>query len=256
MTSVMKPEQQNIGLPVMVDDAGDTAHDYALRPPILVLAQAQSEAGTPGKFRRTDNGEEFEELDVIALTLRATRVKWPTGEFSRDRKPECWSSDGARAGAGARFEGQDCMTCPHRLASIWEPDPKAEKCLPTHAVIFLEAYTFEPLLFQLNNKSTARLASIIRGNLRRAIMKLSVEQVTSNQGKFFAPRMKTIGKLQEDDLAIVEERFRQLGRQAVAVYEGQEEEAAPAESSPAAPAPAPANVDPTPRAALFGSKAF
>lgn len=245
-TAVVKAGQQAVAVsaPTALGNAGDSVHDYALRPPILKLVQAQSADGTPGNYRRTDNGEEFESIDVIPLHIKATRLKYPGGEYSRDRKPMCWSNDGLHGAPGSSFDGQDCLTCQFRLNTIWDAEPNTEMCLPTHAVIFLDAYSFEPLLFQINNKSTARIAPIVRANLRKARMSLFIEDVKGNTGRFFAPRMKTIEKLDEDDMAQINEVLAMLGEGRISTDMVEEE--------PEAQPPA-AKVDEDPDAALVDS---
>ncbi|MDP2659529.1 MAG: hypothetical protein Q8R28_02205 [Dehalococcoidia bacterium] len=227
-----------------------TLHDHDLLPPILRLSQSQSSKGEPGKFYRTDTDDIVDPVDVVPLTVRAGRTKWPDGEFNRESRPECWSVDGLHPAKNTVGEGQgivNCSACPFYTAVPWEASRSRGDCIADYRVVLMDISDYQLYLMQLSG-TAAKMARLLgnQGIIKRAVVHLSAAKVESKSGIYFQMSGKTVRRLDEAELDLVAanaQAFRGVALDTERQDDGEVqagEQAAP----PQAPAPAPAAQTP------------
>jgi len=195
-------------LAIRQPEPGVDLHDFDLRPPILTIVQSQSGKGEQaGNLRRTDTDEEYSSLNIIPLRVQKSRTKWPSGEFSRDSKPECWSVDGTWAAPGALFEGNQCVGCEFFLASPFDVSNEERKnyCTPDYLAIFMDADSYDVYMMRLAGTAASLARKLAaRGVIRRQILKLFTREQTNNRGKYYVPIVSTVGHVPEDDYTMIQ----------------------------------------------------
>lgn len=200
--------------PANQQDEGEGIRPNDLRPPFLVLLQDDGERGDAGWWYRTDTGEQQSAPQVIPLRLWQTRRKWPAGEYRRDRKAECWSTNGREAAPGSAYAGRECKSCQFFRADIFkmtdDEDSKGGACAPTYAAIVLDADTFEPMLLNLGSKTMYRLASSLETSMRVARVELSAALFKGDKGQWYSPKAKRVAKLEQDDADQVAELYQRF----------------------------------------------
>ncbi len=198
--------------PVRQVAEGATLHGHDILPPILQLAQAQSEKGTAGNFIRVDTDEEFKSLNVVPIMIQSTRTKWPAGGFTRDAKPECWSNDGLVGAPGVDgdkgFPGRACQGCEWFTATPWTADRDAGTCMPGYSVLVMDADNLDLYILRLAGtaaKLARRFAS--GGTLRRVVLTLYSEPVSKLKGSWYQLKATTLRMLDEADISLAREQF-------------------------------------------------
>lgn len=217
MTIVEREEQPQRGVTLeqQVQDRGTDAvvYDDGIEMhagdggslPIIQLVQDQSADGTAGMFRRLDTGVEAARIEAVPIMLRRTRLKWPSGSFNRDAKPECWSNDGNVPAAGTPNEGIKCVDCPFFSLQTRGGDRESGTCLNTYALGLWDLDADEPLLMRLTGTATYVAKQIVGSksspNPRRRVMTLYSEQIAGKSGKYHSLKVRTGRDLDDDERA-------------------------------------------------------
>ncbi len=192
MTNITTIREHGLVSPV----DGVVLHDTEVRLPVLTLAQANSQTGSPGKLVKLDTGEEFDGLKVVPIMIQAIRQRWPEGKQPMDGPSTCMSINGHTPvlimpngddSDSQNIDGDglvvaDCETCPFFAKSAFANDADAGFCSPEYvAVIMLD--TGEPVLIRLR-RTSLRLATAW-GNasmFRQRVFDLWVESKVSSGG--------------------------------------------------------------------------
>ena len=192
------------GTAIVSTGEGVAFHPGDLRPPLLKLVQPTSADGTPGKFRRLDTDEEFDELTVTAIRVQPSRIKWPADGFSRDRVPECLSRDGVHAvtsfsdGSAPRFPGAPCQDCKFFTVAPWRAAEGEEICLPGYDVTLMDTETHEVYGLRLQG-TAAKVARVLgaKTHFRKAQIRLWGEKVVGDRGTWYQLRARAESLLPE-----------------------------------------------------------
>lgn len=169
---------------------GIDMHPGDILPAFIKVVQGTSEHGTPGKIRRADTEEEYDELNLIPIRIQKNRTYWGPGDFDRNRTPACFSNDGDfgamvnNDGLPTTYPGQACSSCPqYTEPSQWDRD----KCQSGYMILFFNVDTFEVMGMRLTGTS-AKLSRKFKAAsvYRKTIMKLSTERKTNAHGSWYA----------------------------------------------------------------------
>lgn len=169
---------------------GIDMHPGDILPAFINVVQGTSEHGTPGKIKRSDTEEEYDELNLIPIRIQKNRTFWGEGEFARNRAPACFSNDGNTGalvnndGLDTAHPGQACVSCPEYTEAPWRD---RDKCQPGYMVLFFNVDTFEVMGMRLTGTS-AKLSRKFRAAsvYQRTIMKLTTERKTNDHGTWYA----------------------------------------------------------------------
>ena len=214
----VEPQETRIASPVVEATEGAVFHDFDMRPPLLKLGQNTSSDIEPGMFWRADTEEQVAELYLVPLRIQAVRTKWATGQFSRDRRPECASDNGLTAvlsfDEGEReplFPGQSCVSCPFYIKAPWLAGDQ-EYCEPGYKILLFDPETFEVLGMRLTGTNT-QIARVLgaKKHLRGAVMKMWAEKVTSDKGSWYKIKVSANRLLDDGEKEIAEGQFQSYG---------------------------------------------
>lgn len=206
-------EMKEAGL-IQTSDEAAVLHDFDVRPPVLVLAQANNSDKYPntGEIYRIDTGESFAELRVIPFMVQPTRSKLPAGPYQKDRRPECISLDGVRPLPVLPFSGEaslwyaksakeikgltggnvdkaehmTCATCPFKAADPYSTPRDQGYCFAEYAAMLMDIETGEGYVTTLRSTNT-RIGRVLgnRANYRKRIVTLSSEHVKGDKGNYY-----------------------------------------------------------------------
>ena len=216
------PTSPAVGLPSKREGVATVAdgvvlHQHDRRPPVFKLVQPTSSLGTPGKFRRADTEEEYDDLLAVPLRVQATRTKWGSG-FSRDRLPECASDDGIesvtefRDGRTPLFVARKCSSCGFFTTVPWMMKQGEEICQPGYSVLLMDLETSEVYGMRLLG-TAAKLSRIFgaKSHLRRAVLKLWGEKASTEKGSWYQLKASVSRQLTSDELELTEEMYGLFG---------------------------------------------
>lgn len=151
--------QQNTAL-VPSDGFLEGLEDVQLKPSTMILVQNTTNIegvdteGKAGKFLVKSSGQTFDELRVVPLAFRRTRVLWtPGAEFGAD--PLCRSNDGITPSPFVENpQHEQCKGCPRANWDIYWKSGKKQKpdCQEKVQFLFLERETQLPYQISVSGK--------------------------------------------------------------------------------------------------------
>ncbi len=219
-------------------------HDN-LRPPVLVLAQSQSLKGEAGQFIRMDTEEIFPTVEVVPIRVQPTQTYWGEGDFSRDRNPLCFSTNGRTSvqmvagGVEAAYPGAECRQCERFTNQPWNQKSKDGWCAPGYYVLVFSMETYETFVVRLNGAAT-KMAKVFAAPdvFRNKAVNLYAEEKLSDSGKYYELKARVGRKLDDGELETVAGQFRDYRNEEATVVDVPVAEpgARPVASTPAQPA--------------------
>ena len=216
------PSRPTEGVPVWSPKEGAVLHDHEVNPPLLVLAQAQSRIGTPGKYHSGEGTEERDVVRLVPLRTQGVRTYWGPGAFQRDRKPLCFTLDsfkGAEAlpdGTATAFPGQVCTQCEKRATAPATQRAAAGWCVPEHIAVVMDIDTYDVFIMRLRGAS-AKWGKLWGYTLRERLYEMGSREVEGPSGKYWAMWNVSRRPLEPDEVSMAEELFRAFGGTAEAV---------------------------------------
>jgi len=128
---------------------------------------------------------------VMPVMVRPTRTLWGAGQFSRDRRAQCFSPDGKNAVASfadrpAQYPSAACEDCEKFSMQPWTDKVQDGWCSPGYVVAFI-SFDGEPFIMRLNG-THSKLAKVFAGRsiFRRQFMRVSTRSVANVRGNFYA----------------------------------------------------------------------
>lgn len=204
--------------PVTATAEGVVFHSFDLRPPLLKISQPTSEWDQKGVFIRLDTEEIIDSLEIVPLRIQATRTKWPSGAYSSDRRIECASQDGITAVESLTedriplFPGATCENCEFYIKAPWLAAEGDEICLPGYSILLMDVQTYEVYGMRLQGTACQIARKLgAKGHLRKSVLRLYPDKVTSSRGTWYKPKADVIRKLGEDELEVVEGQYQEYG---------------------------------------------
>ena len=264
----MTLEKRDDGMPnqpVMLGDDGSgvvqiqegvVVGDYMIKRPWLSLGQDQTDAekGTPGKWRKSDTGEDFDTIEIVPMRIQLQRSMLEPGEFRRDKKRVCWSNDGLKPASEADPDsfgfkvGETCVRCPFFAATPYNPkkDGGDGDCLPNHVALVAMSPTWEPAAIRLRGAVSGNLVDLLRAPnvFQKAVVALTGKKVTTGKGSWYSVVPKVGERLEGDVAEYLHGKFAEDSSKEISQSGDNSEDAQPSEPGQA-PAQSGATARPT-----------
>jgi hypothetical protein len=174
---------------------------------VKLIQKTSDHLGTPGHFFFSDTEMVLDEIHAIPLVIQPTRVKWPTGGYSKNQTPECASRDGVRPvdnfpdGSLPMMTGVQCVDCPYYTTAPWKAEAGAEICLPGYTIYLLHAEdSFDQILGIRLSGTAVKLAKVLGRDVlfRNQVCRLIGGRKENARGSWFGIEAVGMGYLTDE----------------------------------------------------------